>query len=183
MNVKLKFQWVSLFDAGFCQAWRSSCGEWEAEKYVNVNHELHVTWWLDRETLHNVGLGFVYIRAKATATSLPDRFIRISIFTAGKRSLRRLYFYTCLSVILFTGGGSASVHVGTADSLWEHTPPGSRLPPGSRPPLGADPPGYYHPLHSACWEIRPTSGRYASYWNAYLFKKKFALAFVECKWP
>ena len=22
---------------------------------------------------------------------------------------------------------------------------------------------------SACWEIRATSGRYASYWNAYLF--------------
>ena len=27
-----------------------------------------------------------------------------------------------------------------------------------------------HPQRSACWEIRATSGRYASYWNAYLFK-------------
>ena len=34
---------------------------------------------------------------------------------------------------------------------WEQTSPGSR-----------------HLLHSACWEIRATSGRYASYWNAYL---------------
>ena len=25
------------------------------------------------------------------------------------------------------------------------------------------------PLHSACWEIQATSGRYASYWNAILF--------------
>ena len=32
----------------------------------------------------------------------------------------------------------------------------------------------YTPLHSACWEIRPTSGRYASYWNAYLFFPKTA---------
>ena len=35
-------------------------------------------------------------------------------------------------------------------------------------PLGADPPRSRHPPRSACWEIRATSGRYASYWNAYL---------------
>ena len=34
------------------------------------------------------------------------------IVSACKRSLKRLCFYTCLSVILFTGGVSASVHVG-----------------------------------------------------------------------
>ena len=47
------------------------------------------------------------------------------------------------------GGGlvSASVHAGIHPQ--EHTP------------WGADP-------HSACWEIRATSGQYASYWNAYL---------------
>ena len=27
----------------------------------------------------------------------------------------------------------------------------------------------HHPPRSACWEIRPTNGRYASYWNAILF--------------
>ena len=32
-----------------------------------------------------------------------------TIFTARKRSLRRLYFYTCLSVILFTEGGGCLV--------------------------------------------------------------------------
>ena len=39
---------------------------------------------------------------KATAPTLPDV---MGIFTARKRSLRRLCFYRCLSFILFTGGG------------------------------------------------------------------------------
>ena len=47
-------------------------------------------------------------------------------------------------------------------------PPGSRHTPlrgaGTNPP----PPEQTLPLHCACWEIRPTSGRYASYWNAIL---------------
>ena len=37
-------------------------------------------------------------------------------------------------------------------------------PPGTRHPTGTSPP----PQSSACWEIRSTSGRYASYWNAIL---------------
>ena len=44
-------------------------------------------------------------------------------------------------------------------------PPRSRLPPRTRhicPPLRR------HPLPSAYWEIRSTSGRYAFYWNAFL---------------
>ena len=46
-----------------------------------------------------------------------------------------------------------SVHKGEAsDSVHAGIPP--PLPPGSR----------------ACWEIRSTSGRYASYWNAILFR-------------
>ena len=47
---------------------------------------------------------------------------------------------------------------------WEQTPP-----PSSRPPWGQTPsPGADTPLHSACWEIRSTSGWSASYWNAIL---------------
>ena len=42
-----------------------------------------------------------------------------------------------------------------ADTPWKQTPP----PPRSRHPLL---------LHSVCWGIRATNGRYASYWNAYL---------------
>ena len=54
-----------------------------------------------------------------------------------------------LSVILFAWGVSASVHAGIP-------------PPQSRPP-GADPP------READSGIRSMSGRYASYWNAFLF--------------
>ena len=75
-------------------------------------------------------------------------------------------------------GGFASVHAGIANPPWAD-PPGSR-PPGSRPPLQQTdlpwsryPPP--HPLPSACWETRPTSGRYASYWNAYLFMSIFRI--------
>ena len=70
--------------------------------------------------------------------------------TARKRSLRRLCLYTCLSVILFIGGGAC------LSACWD-TPPGADTP--STGPI---------PLRSACWEIRATSGRYPSYWNAYL---------------
>ena len=47
--------------------------------------------------------------------------------------------------------------------------------------LDQAPPGSRHlprkqtPQHSACWEIRATSGRYASYWNAILFIINFIL--------
>ena len=44
------------------------------------------------------------------------------------------------------------------DPHWEQTPPGTRTPtPGPDPPQEADS------------SIRSTSGRYASYWNAFLF--------------
>ena len=70
-------------------------------------------------------------------------FLCYFIFTARKRSLRRLCFYTCLSVILFTGGMSASVHDGIP---WKQTPL------RSRPPWEADPHGNRHhppPLREA----------------------------------
>ena len=74
-----------------------------------------------------------------------------------------------------------------------HTPPGTRytppLGPGTTPGLGTPPRTRYHaqdqvhpprtrytpprarytPQCRACWEIRSTRGRYASYWNAILF--------------
>ena len=57
--------------------------------------------------------------------------------------------------------------------------PRADTPPEPTPPWGADPPWEQTapetntppedtPLRSACWEIRATSGRYASYWNTYL---------------
>ena len=60
-------------------------------------------------------------------------------------------------------GGSASVHAGIP-----HKPPGADTLPGTRHPTLPEqtPP----PLCSACWEMWSTSGRYASYWNAILFR-------------
>ena len=64
----------------------------------------------------------------------------------------RLYFYTCLPFC--SQGGSASVHAGISPT------------PRAGTPLEADTP---LPWSRSCWEIRSTSGRYASYWNAILF--------------
>ena len=70
-----------------------------------------------------------------------------SIFTASPRQ----YVYRRLSV--HSGGVPDQVPPG-ADT----PPPTNRYTPGTR----------YTPQHRACWEIRSTRGRYASYWNAIL---------------
>ena len=60
-------------------------------------------------------------------------------------------------VILFTGGVTASVHAGIPPPpLKEQTPLQEQTPSQSRHPPEADS------------GIRSTSGRYASYWNAFL---------------
>ena len=49
------------------------------------------------------------------------RKMHVDIFTVRKRSLRRLCFYTCLSVILFTGGmcvGRGGMHGGGGRHAW-----------------------------------------------------------------
>ena len=82
------------------------------------------------------------------------------------------------------GGGLPQCMLGYpppgADTPPEQTPPGSRHlpeadtnPPGSRYPPGADtPPGSSHLPPGADSSIRSTSGRYASYWNAFLLLDK-----------
>ena len=88
------------------------------------------------------------------------------IITARKRSLRRLCFYTCVSVHRWgsTWAGTPPPRPGT--------PPGTRYTPQNQvhPPKPGTPPKtrYTSPGSSACWEIQATSGRYASYWNAFL---------------
>ena len=66
-----------------------------------------------------------------------------------------------------------------ADTPTEQPPLQSRHPPEQTPPRAdthpweQTPPKANTPLCSACWEIRATSGRYASYWNAGTCSKKF----------
>ena len=96
----------------------------------------------------------------------------------------------------------ASVILSTGGSTWPGTPPGpgtSPLGPGTPPgtrytpqtrytPPGPDtpprtrysPPDQVHPRHRACWEIRSTRGRYASYWNAFLLQRNFKDNFRFC---
>ena len=73
-----------------------------------------------------------------------------------------------VSVILFTGG-SAPLHA------WVH-PPLEQTPSGTR-----QHPPHPHPQRSACGEIWATSGRYASYWNAILFKNDITTR--QNEWP
>ena len=93
------------------------------------------------------------------------------IITARKRSLLRLCFYTCLSVILFTGG----------EYLGRY-PPRAGIPPAGTPtwagtsPLAGTPSIQVHPLPAMHAGIRSKSGRYASYWNAFLL----SLASCDC---
>ena len=47
--------------------------------------------------------------------------------------------------------------------------PGRVHPLAGTPLQAGTPPKVHSPWSSACWEIRATSGRYASYWNAFLF--------------
>ena len=102
----------------------------------------------------------------------------VTLLPPCKRSYGKVMFLH-LSVILFTGGGSAQ-------------PPGCRPPLDSDPPpmqtlLDADPPGcgppnadspspgrIQHPpppRYMGYYGIRPTDGRYASYWNAFLLNE------------
>ena len=68
-----------------------------------------------------------------------------TVFTACKQSLRRLCFYICLLVILFTGGVSALVHT------WIH-PLGADTPPGQTPPLEQTPHGQSPPPRAQCMQ-------------------------------
>ena len=63
-----------------------------------------------------------------------------------------------------------------APTLGEDTPPGSGTPLG----LGTTPRSS-HPPRNACWEIRSTSRRYASYWNVILFIKESSQIFIAGK--
>ena len=98
-------------------------------------------------------------------------------FYRPQRSWGKVMFLQA-SVILSTGGVPDQVHPpGTRYPPGPGTPPGTRYTPSPRPstppPTGTryTPRDQVHtpPQCRACWEIRSTRRRYASYWNAILF--------------
>ena len=86
-------------------------------------------WWLNASCTNED-------EATIETTFVVPAFYCDLIFTAHKRSLRRLCFYTCLSV--HSGRGST----------WAGTPQAGTPPWAGTPPTGT-PPG-----SSACWEMR-----------------------------
>ena len=123
------------------------------------------------------------------------------IFTARKRSLRRLCFYRCLSVhrggFSIRGGspsqGGFSIQGGSPSG---GSPSGGVLHPGGFSIRGGSPSeGVLHPGGFSIWggspsggfsiwgaspsggwlSIRSMCGRYASYWNAFLFNNHFII--------
>ena len=93
--------------------------------------------------------------------------------------LRQGNVFTGICDSVHRGGGSASVHAGIHPP-WSRPPPGAEThplgadPPRSRPPRNRPPqeqtPPSRHPPREADSGIRSTSGRYTSYWNAFLFE-------------
>ena len=92
-------------------------------------------------------------------------FIRVT-FTARKRSLGQSNIFRSMCQEFCPQEGPASVHAAIP-------------PPRPAPPL---PTGPDTPQSRACWEIRSTNGRYASYWNAFLFYYVFWKVFT-IKYP
>ena len=91
--------------------------------------------------------------------------------TARKRSLGQGNIFTSMCQEFCSQGVGVVCTIacwdttpGKADPLGKETPWQGRNPPGKETT-----PWQGRPPHSACWEIRSTSGRYASYWNAILF--------------
>ena len=83
----------------------------------------------------------------------------------------RLCFYSCLWFC--PQGGVCLSACWDTTHPWEQTPPRADPPgadtPRSRHPPGADTPWEQTPPRKADSSIRPMSGRYASYWNAFLY--------------
>ena len=106
-------------------------------------------------------------------TQLFFMFTGIIVVTARKRSLGQGNIFTpvchsvhrgvCLSACWDTTPLQTRHPLDQAAPQTRHTPPRPAPPDQANPPR----PGT-HPRHRACWEIRSTRGRYASYWNAIL---------------
>ena len=92
--------------------------------------------------------------------------VNTGCFITGCNEVVAKVMFLLVCVILFTGGMSASVHAGIPD-----TPPGADTPLGADTPREQTPPtkSRHSPTPEQTPGIRSMSGRYASYWNAFLF--------------
>ena len=117
-----------------------------------------------------------------------DKFQQSFLPPANQVWRKVIFSVACVKNSVHRGGGSASVHSeipphgsrhpqeqtpNTADTQHSRHPLGADTPPWSRHPWEQSSPQEQAPLCSACWEIRSTSGRYASYWNTILLCNGF----------
>ena len=118
----------------------------------------------------NFKLDSLWAHLEATSLSL-------SLLHKYKRTLvtgrNEVVMFLLVSVILLTGGGCLpqcmlGYHPLGADPPGSRHPLGSRHPPGSRPPPPQE-------ADSSIWSM---SGRYTSYWNAFLLYLLFLRAVI-----
>ena len=113
----------------------------------------------------------------------------------------RLCFYTCLWFCSESGGMSGQVPTpGQVHPQQVHSPPGqvhpgrytpqagtpqAGTPPAGTPPQAGTPPGLVHPPGQVHTPLPSTSGRYASYWNAFLLelcsKSWWCIQWINCQ--
>ena len=92
----------------------------------------------------------------------------------GRNEVVAKVIFLHLSVILFTGGEHVWGRPPRSRSPLGQTPLG-QTPPWVRHPPGQIPPQVRHTPRGADSGIQSTSGRYASYWNAFLLRILFTL--------
>ena len=142
---------MTMTDPGFPRGWgansRGGAPTYDFAKFSQKLHEIERIWTRGED----VPRFTPWIRY-CTEELLPR------IITACNSSCGKECFYIRVSRILSTGGGGGRC---IPVFLWADTPIGRHPPHWQTPP----PPDRHPTQH---YEIRSTSGRYASYWNAFL---------------
>ena len=111
--------------------------------------------------------GWIYLCNECLVICSCSRLNNYEIITVRKRSLGQgnIFAPVCHSVHRW-GEGMPQCMLG----YHHHPVPPDHAPPwGHAPPTPAPPDHAHTPPRRACWQIRSTRGRYASYWNAILF--------------
>ena len=140
--------------------------------FVNIIYIFLVTW-----DLKNSIIFFDFlIRELLNGTFCCWRKLTPSSFiTVHKRSCGIVMFLH-MSVILFTGGYIPACITGPMTPPWADT-----LPLGQTP-LGRHPPGRHPSSEDTPLDVRSMSGRYASYWNAFLLWNIFLFCIFVQTW-